>query len=148
MKVSLKVIDKNKSYRLPKYTNMYASGSDLFASLDTMCVELKPNTFMLIGTNISVDLPEGYEFQIRSKSGIALKNNVFVLNSPGTIDSDYRGEIKVILYNLGERSFIIENNMKIAQMVLSKTEQVNFILTEDLSVTERNDGGFGSTGLK
>lgn len=148
MDILLKVVDENRFYKKPEYANEYASGADLYASLDTDNIELKPKEVLLVGTNVSVELPEGYEFQVRSKSGIAYKNSVFVLNSPGTIDSDYRGEIKVILYNLGSEPFIIENGMKIAQLVLSKTNQVNFTLTNNLTETERGVGGFGSTGLK
>ena len=101
----------------------------------------------MIGTGLFFEIPEGYEVQIRPRSGLAAKNGVTVLNTPGTIDSDYRGEIKVILINLGEKDFVINSGDRIAQMVIAKYERVEWTLSEELSETDRGAGGFGSTGV-
>lgn len=142
----------NNSVILPNYATIGSSGLDLYASI-THEIELDCMERVLINTGIIIELPEGYEGQIRSKSGLALNYGIIVLNSPGTIDSDYRGEIKVILYNTSMKNFIIKPNMKIAQLVISKYKKVNLIQydpsidLERSENTERGNKGFGSTGL-
>ena len=111
-------------------------------------VSILPKETKLIGTGLFFEIPNGLEVQIRPRSGLAVKNFITVLNSPGTIDADYRGEIKVVLINHGSKAFEIEDKMRIAQMVVSKYEKVNFELVSDLSESERGSGGFGSTGTK
>ena len=110
-------------------------------------IVLKAGEIKLIKTGLAIALPNGFEAQIRSRSGLSLKNGIIVLNAPGTIDSDYRGEIGIILMNVGQDDFVIENNMRIAQMVITKYESVKLDLVEELDDTVRADGGFGSTGL-
>ena len=116
--VKILIKRKNKNIKIPKYATSGASGLDICACIDNKII-LKPNETSLIPTGLFLSIPEGYEFQIRPRSGLAAKNHITVLNTPGTIDSDYRGEIKVILINLGNRDFEIENGLRIAQMVLS-----------------------------
>ncbi len=128
------------------YATEFSSGIDLIASIDEKII-LKKSQRLLIPSGISIEMPEGYEAQIRSRSGLAWKNGVMVLNSPGTIDNDYRGEIKVILMNFGEEDFIIEPKMRIAQMVFAQFIQGNCIDESDLNDTNRSNGGFGSTGV-
>jgi dUTP pyrophosphatase len=120
---------------------------DLRANL-TESITLKPSGRTLVKTGLFIELPEGYEAQVRPRSGLAYKKGITVLNSPGTIDADYRGEIGVILVNLSAEEFIIENGERVAQMVISKHEQANWVEVEDLEVSERGAGGFGSTGVK
>ena len=133
------------SVKLPEYKTEGASGMDLIAFVDET-INIKPKTSALIPTGISVAFSEDYEIQIRPRSGLAAKNNVSVLNTPGTIDSDYRGEIKVIIYNHGNKDFIINNKDRIAQMVLTPIIKMEFEETENLPETIRGEGGFGSTG--
>ena len=121
---------------------------DLRAYLPDGSISLDPKQRTLIGTGLYFEIPQGFEVQIRPRSGLALKHGVTVLNSPGTIDADYRGEIKVILINHGEEPFLIEHEMRIAQMVVSKYQQVQFKLVKELTSSERGSGGFGSTGTK
>lgn len=132
--------------KLPDYQTIHSSGADLYALLDTP-VTLQPLQRALIPTGISIELPPGYEAQIRPRSGLAINHGITLLNTPGTIDADYRGEIKVIVINLGDKPFTIENNMRIAQMVIAHTLQVTFEVVTELTPTKRNDGGFGHTGL-
>lgn len=134
--------DKDKDVFIPEYKTTGSSGMDLMASEDC---KLAANGVFAVPTNLSVEIPTGYEIQIRPRSGLAIKNGVTVLNSPGTIDSDYRGEIKVILYNTKNYGFKINKGDRIAQMVLSKVEKME-LFGDHLSETERNHGGFGSTG--
>jgi dUTP pyrophosphatase len=132
---------------LPKYATSGSAGMDLVAALrpgETRT--LKPMQRMLIDTGIAISLPEGYEAQVRPRSGLALAYGITVLNAPGTIDSDYRGEIGVLLYNSGDQDFTITRGMRIAQLVVSKYEKVEWNVVLDLSATERGAGGFGSTG--
>lgn len=130
----------------PQYATDGSSGADLYAvNNDEICI--KSNQIALIPCGFSMAIPEGYEAQIRSRSGLALKNGIFVLNSPGTIDSDYRGEVKVILMNLSNSDFFVKKGMKIAQMVIAKVEKVSFCLVDELDDTDRGEGGFGSTGV-
>jgi len=135
--------------KLPQYQTLGSSGLDLVANLeqDTEQIIIKPNKWEIIPTGITVELPDGFEAQIRPRSGLAYKYGVTVLNSPGTIDNDYRGEIKIILINHGHEDFIVKNGDRIAQMIISKYEQVELEEIEFLTETSRNDGGFGSTGV-
>lgn len=131
---------------LPEYKTEFSAGIDLKAYTKENIV-LKTGEIKLIKTGLAIALPNGFEAQIRSRSGLSLKNGIIVLNAPGTIDSDYRGEIGIILMNVGQNDFVIENNMRIAQMVITRYENVKLDLVEELDETTRADGGFGSTGL-
>tara|TARA_B100001093_G_scaffold301298_1_gene287360 strand:+ start:1529 stop:1966 length:438 start_codon:yes stop_codon:yes gene_type:complete len=142
-KVLIKKLDQ--AVKLPNYKTNGASGMDLMAFIKEP-INLKPKSSYLVPTGISVAFSEDYEIQIRPRSGLAFKNNISILNAPGTIDSDYRGEIKVIVYNHGNEDFIINNDDRIAQMVLTPILKVEFEETEDLPKTMRGEGGFGSTG--
>ena len=133
------------SVKLPSYKTSGASGMDLMAYMDKS-IELKPGESCLVPTGLSVAFPEEYEIQIRPRSGLAAKNNISVLNTPGTIDSDYRGELKVILFNHGKKNFKINNNDRIAQMILTPVVKMNLEETNELPQSIRGDGGFGSTG--
>ena len=135
------------SVKLPSYKTDGASGMDLMAYIDKS-IELKPGESCLVPTGLSVAFPKEYEIQIRPRSGLAAKSNISVLNTPGTIDSDYRGEIKVILFNHGNKSFKINNNDRIAQMVLVPIIKMEFEEVDSLPDTVRGQGGFGSTGKK
>lgn len=138
--------DAFKPYILPRYTTEGASGLDLFSSNEKENIILKPKEIKLVDTNISVEIPNGMEAQIRSRSGLSLKHGIFVLNSPGTIDSDYRGPIGIILANFSDKAFTIGPFTRIAQMVFSKVVKVNLVETPSLNKTKRDAGGFGSTG--
>ena len=142
-----KILIKKLNQRaiIPKYETFGASGLDLSANLEKNIV-LKPGEKCLIPTGIAVTIPNGYEFQIRPRSGLAMKNSITVLNTPGTIDAHYRGEIKVIIINLGNKNFEITNGTRIAQMVLCPISKAKLLEVEDLDSTKRGDGGFGSTG--
>ena len=131
---------------LPEYKTEFSAGMDLKAYTKENIV-LKAGEIKLIKTGLTIALPNGFEAQIRSRSGLSLKNGIIVLNAPGTIDSDYRGEIGIILMNVGQNDFVIENNMRIAQMVITRYENYKLDLVEELDDTARADGGFGSTGL-
>lgn len=135
----------NQKAIIPKYETLGASGLDLSANLEKNIV-LKPGEKCLVPTGIAVTIPNGYEFQIRPRSGLAMKNSITVLNTPGTIDADYRGEIKVIIINLGNKNFEIANGTRIAQMVLCPISKAKLLEVDDLDNTTRGDGGFGSTG--
>lgn len=145
MAITVKYTRKEGSI-VPEYKSAGASGADVFAFL-AKTVVIKPGERCLIPTGISVEIPEGYEAQIRPRSGLALKYGITVLNSPGTIDSDYRGDIGVVLINLGNESFSVSNGDRIAQFVLSSTEKCSFYLTSDLGESTRGIGGYGSTGI-
>ena len=142
-KVLIKKLDS--SVKLPAYKTNGASGMDLMAFIDTS-ITLKPQKSCLVSTGISVAFPSDFEIQIRPRSGLAAKHNISVLNTPGTIDSDYRGEIKIILYNHGESDFLINNKDRIAQMILVPVIKMNLEETDTLPETVRGEGGFGSTG--
>ena len=144
----MKVRVAHDSIDLPEYETNSSAGMDLRAYLPDGSISLDPKQRTLIGTGLFFEIPQGFEVQIRPRSGLALKHGVTVLNSPGTIDVDYRGEIKVILINHGEEPFLIEHEMRIAQMVVSKYQQVQFKLVKELTSSERGSGGFGSTGTK
>ena len=135
----------NQKAIIPKYETLGASGLDLSANLEKNIV-LKPGEKCLVPTGIAVTIPNEYEFQIRPRSGLAMKNSITVLNTPGTIDADYRGEIKVIIINLGNKNFEIANGTRIAQMVLCPISKAKLLEVNDLDNTTRGDGGFGSTG--
>ncbi len=144
-KVKVKVKKLYDKSILPKYMNVGDAGADLFAYLDDDFI-LHPNCRCLISTGLSMAIPLGYEVQIRPRSGLAHKYGITVLNSPGTIDSTYRGEIKVILYNSSNENFVIKDGDRIAQMVLKEVPHADFDVVDNLDETERGDGGFGSTG--
>ena len=143
----IKVLIKklNSSVQLPSYKTNGASGMDLMAFIEKP-INLKPGKSCIIPTGLSVAFSAEYEIQIRPRSGLAAKNNISVLNTPGTIDSDYRGEIKIILINLGTKNFIINNKDRVAQMVLTPIVKMELEETNDLPETIRGEGGFGSTG--
>ena len=143
----VKVLIKKLSpeVQLPSYKTSGASGMDLMAFIKSS-VTVKPKTSSLVPTGLSIAFSEDYEIQIRPRSGLAAKNNISVLNTPGTIDSDYRGEIKVIIYNHGNENFIINNGDRIAQMILTPVVKMELEETGDLPKTIRGEGGFGSTG--
>ena len=140
----VKIINKSNN-QLPAYETASSAGMDLRAFLDSDIV-LKPFKRKLIPTGLYIELPDGYEAQIRPRSGLAIKSGITVLNSPGTIDADYRGEIKVILINLSDSDFTIKSGERICQMVIAKHEKAEFIEVEEISETERGAGGFGHTG--
>jgi dUTP pyrophosphatase len=142
--MKIKVINQSK-HPLPEYQTPLSAGLDLRANLDEP-VLMMPLERKLIGTGLFIELPEGYEAQIRPRSGLAFKYGLSVLNTPGTVDADYRGEIKVLLVNLSNEPFKVENGERIAQMVVAKHEQIQWELAEVLSNTIRGAGGYGSTG--
>ena len=135
----------NPSVQLPSYKTNGASGMDLMAYVQKP-INLKPGKSCIVPTGLSIAFPQKYEIQIRPRSGLAAKDNISVLNTPGTIDSDYRGELKIILFNHGNKNFIINNNDRVAQMVLAPTFKMELEETNDLPESIRGDGGFGSTG--
>lgn len=141
-----RIVNKSK-HQLPNYSTIASAGMDLRASLDEPIV-LKPLERFLVPTGIFIELPLHYEAQVRPRSGLAAKNGITVLNTPGTIDADYRGEIKVILVNLSNEEFTIHDGDRIAQMVVAKHENVVWQAVEELNDTERGAGGFGSSGIK
>ena len=143
--INLSVINKSNN-PLPKYQTKQSAGVDLCAFLSSDLV-LKPNDRRLIGTGLHIALPDGYEAQIRPRSGLAFKHGITIINSPGTIDADYRGEIKIALINHSNEDFVIKSGDRIAQMVISKYEQISFLLTESLDETERGEEGYGHTGI-
>jgi len=142
--MNISIVNKS-NHPLPEYATKLSAGLDLRAFIDED-IELKPLQRTLVPTGLFIALPEGTEAQIRPRSGLAFKNGITVLNSPGTIDADYRGEIKVLLVNLSSDVFVIKNGERIAQMIINKFEKANFNLVEDLDETERGAGGFGHTG--
>ncbi|MEK6746348.1 MAG: dUTP diphosphatase [Pseudomonadota bacterium] len=132
---------------LPAYATQQAAGADLMAAIDSDII-LAPFARQLIPTGIAIALPVGFEAQIRPRSGLALKNGITLLNTPGTIDADYRGEIKILMINLGQEDFVISRGMRIAQLIIAPVAQVQWQQMEILDDTARSDGGFGSTGVK
>ncbi len=139
-------IVNSSSHKLPAYSTLHAAGMDLVANLNEPVV-IKPMRRVLIPTGLFIELPVGYEAQIRPRSGLALKKGITVLNSPGTIDADYRGEIGIILINLSDEDFVVSNGDRICQMVVAKHETVQWDLCESLNDTSRGEGGFGHTGI-
>ena len=144
--MKIKIINKSR-HQLPGYSTQLSAGMDLRANLDEGVI-LKPLERGLIPTGLFIELPEGYEAQIRPRSGLAIKNGVTVLNSPGTIDSDYRGEICAILINLSNENFMVNDGERICQMIISKHEKAEWEIVEILGDSERGSGGFGHTGGK
>ncbi len=144
--MKIKIIN-NSSHNLPHYETIASAGMDLRANLSESRI-LKPLERSIVGTGIFIEIPIGYEAQVRPRSGLAAKKGITVLNAPGTIDADYRGEIGVILVNLSNEDFTIENGERVAQLVIAKHERAEWIEVEILSETSRGEGGFGSTGTK
>ncbi|GGX31957.1 dUTP diphosphatase [Aquimarina muelleri] len=144
--MKIKIINQS-SHNLPNYETIASAGMDLRANIKDS-VTLKPLERTIIKTGLFIELPIGYEAQVRPRSGLAAKNGITVLNAPGTIDADYRGEIGVILVNLSNENFTIENGERVAQMVIAKHERAEWLPVLELSETSRGEGGFGSTGVK
>ena len=146
MAMKIKIVNKSK-HSLPEYATSASAGMDLRANIDQP-ITLKSLQRTLVSTGLFIELPVGYEAQIRPRSGLAFKNGLTVLNSPGTIDADYRGEIKVLLVNLSNENFTVENGERIAQMIIAAHEKVEWEQVESLEETVRGAGGFGHTGVK
>ncbi len=144
--MTIKIINKSQ-HELPNYETIASAGMDLRADLSEP-ITLKPLDRAIVKTGLFIELPVGYEAQVRPRSGLAAKKGITVLNSPGTVDADYRGEIGVILVNLSNENFVVENGERIAQLVIAKHERAEWIQVETLSETSRGEGGFGSTGVK
>lgn len=147
-KIDLNIKRISKTFEdipLPAYSTEGSSGMDIRAAIENDLV-LKAGKLILVPTNLSIEIPIGYEIQVRPRSGLAAKNGIGVLNSPGTIDSDYRGEVKIILFNFGEEDFIIKRGDRIAQLVLAEVTLANINQVEDLNSSQRGEGGFGHTG--
>lgn len=144
--MQIKIINKS-NHALPHYETIASAGMDLRANIDE-AITLKPLDRTIVKTGLFIELPIGFEAQVRPRSGLAAKKGITVLNAPGTVDADYRGEIGVILVNLSNEDFTIENGERIAQLVIAKHERAEWIEVETLSETSRGEGGFGSTGTK
>jgi dUTP pyrophosphatase len=144
--MKINIINKSQ-HALPNYETTASAGMDLRANV-TESVTLAPLGRTVIKTGLFIELPIGYEAQVRPRSGLAFKNGITVLNSPGTVDADYRGEIGVILVNLSNETFVIQNGERIAQLIIAKHERADWIEVQELSETSRGEGGFGSTGVK
>jgi dUTP pyrophosphatase len=144
--MTIKIINKSE-HDLPSYETIASAGMDLRATIEAP-ITLKPLERTIVKTGLFIELPIGYEAQVRPRSGLAAKKGITVLNSPGTVDADYRGEIGVILVNLSNEDFVIENGERIAQLIIAKHERAEWIEVEELSETARGEGGFGSTGVK
>ncbi|RLJ69887.1 deoxyuridine 5'-triphosphate nucleotidohydrolase [Hydrogenivirga caldilitoris] len=147
VRIKVKRLPHAEGIELPSYATQHSAGLDLRAALEEP-VTLKPMERALIPTGFIFEIPEGYEGQVRPRSGLAVKKGITVLNSPGTIDSDYRGEVKVILINLGQEDVVIGRGERIAQLVIAPVSRVELVEVEELSATARGDGGFGSTGVE
>ncbi|NLC93607.1 MAG: dUTP diphosphatase [Treponema sp.] len=145
MNVKVKCIAKNGAV-VPEYKTAGAAGADVCSLVDSPLL-LKKGKFKVVPTGLFFEIPLGYEIQVRPRSGLAAKNGITVLNTPGTIDSDYRGELKIILINLGEEDFVINSGDRIAQIIISPVIQADFSIVDSLSTTERGNKGFGSTGV-
>ena len=146
VKIQVKQLPHGKGLPLPRYMSIHAAGMDLTAAVEGEIL-LAPGERKLIPTGISIAVPEGFEAQVRPRSGLAIKHGISVCNTPGTIDSDYPGEVGVILINHGDKDFAIKRGDRIAQMIINKVEKAELLMVEDLPETERNAGGFGHTGL-
>lgn len=144
--VNIKVVNKGHQ-PLPAYATVQSAGLDLRANLEESVV-LRPMERRLIPTGLHIALPEGYEAQVRPRSGLALKHGITVLNSPGTIDADYRGEVMVLLVNFSDKDFVVNDGERIAQLVVARYEQAELVLVDALDETERGSGGYGHTGVK
>ncbi|MBU0629489.1 MAG: dUTP diphosphatase [Candidatus Margulisbacteria bacterium] len=147
LKVQVKVLPHGSGLPLPKYMTDHSAGMDLCAAVEKEVV-IPSGEWKLVPTGLAIALPEGYEAQVRPRSGLALKQGVSVLNTPGTVDADYRGEVGVILMNHSKNDLLIKRGDRIAQMIINKFERIVFDEVEELSVTERGAGGFGSTGKR
>jgi dUTP pyrophosphatase len=145
--MTVKIINKSDN-NLPAYETSSSAGMDLRAYLPEGPITLKPMQRTLVPTGLFMEIPEGYEGQVRPRSGLAIKHGITVLNTPGTIDADYRGEVKIILINLSDTDFVINSGERVAQIVFAKCEQMEVVNAETLSETERGEGGFGHTGRK
>ena len=143
--MQVRIVNKSK-HQLPEYETIHSAGLDLRANLDAP-ITLKPLERSFVPTGLFIELPVGYEAQIRPRSGLAIKHGISILNTPGTIDSDYRGELKAIVVNLSNEPFVINDGERICQMVISSYERVEWILSKQLSETARGEGGFGHTGI-
>ena len=144
--MTIKIINKSQ-HALPNYETNASAGMDLRANLNE-AILLKPLERAIVKTGLFIELPIGYEAQVRPRSGLAAKKGITVLNSPGTVDADFRGEIGVIIVNLSNEEFIVENGERIAQLIIAKHERAEWIEVQELSETSRGEGGFGSTGVK
>ena len=144
--IQVKVVNRGNQ-QLPTYATAQSAGLDLRANIDEPVI-LHPMERKLISTGLHIALPEGFEAQVRPRSGLALKHGITVLNSPGTIDADYRGEIMVLLINFSQENFVINSGERIAQMIITKFEQIKWNVTDCLDKTERGQGGYGHTGVK
>lgn len=144
--MEVKIVNRSR-FALPEYATMHSAGLDLRANLEQQ-IELKPLERVMVPTGLYIELPEGHEAQVRPRSGLAAKHGISIVNTPGTIDPDYRGEIKVILVNLSDKVFILEPGERIAQMVIARFEHLSWNQVETLSETDRGEGGFGHTGVK
>ncbi len=147
MDIKIKRLQNSNGLDIPSYATSNSAGIDLQAAISEDII-IKPGKRVLIKTGIAIALPDGYEAQIRPRSGLAYKNGITVLNAPGTIDADYRGEIGVILINHSDEDFVVSSGMRIAQMIISSYTKANLTVVDELSETVRGEGGFGSTGLK
>lgn len=145
--ICIKILAHGMGIDIPSYATCGSAGLDLRAAIEQP-MTIQRNEIVKIPCGFCIDIPEGYEGQIRTRSGLSFNYGVIVLNAPGTIDSDYRGEVMIIMTNLGEDNFIVERNMRVAQLIISKFEKANLSIVKDLSQTLRGDGGFGSTGTK
>lgn len=145
LKILLTQTDEGKDLPIPQYMSVQAAGMDLYACVQEDVI-LKSSEIKLISTGIKIALPEGFEAQIRPRSGLAFKHGISLVNSPGTIDADYRGEIKIIMINFGPKDFVIKRGERIAQMVINKIEQAQWEIVDNLDESERGIGGFGHTG--
>jgi len=146
IEVKIKRLPNSEGLALPAYATEHSAGMDLIAGIDEDII-ISPMERKLISTGIAIALPDGYEAQIRPRSGLALKNGITIANTPGTIDADYRGEIKVIMINLGNEDFVVQRGMRISQMIIAPVTRIEWQQVDDLNKTSRNEGGFGSTGV-
>ena len=144
--MEVKILNKS-AFELPQYATTHSAGMDLKANIPES-ITIEPLKRVLVPTGLYIELPEGYEAQIRPRSGLAVKHGIGIVNSPGTIDSDYRGEIKIILVNLSDQPFVLIPGERIAQMVVAKFERVDWVIADKLGESERGEGGFGSTGKR
>ncbi|MDR3179962.1 MAG: dUTP diphosphatase [Holosporaceae bacterium] len=147
MRVPIKILENGNELAIPAYATEESAGMDLRAAINADTI-IKPGARALIPTGIAIALPLGFEAQIRPRSGLAHKYGITVLNSPGTVDSDYRGELKVLLINFGEENFVLERGMRIAQLVVHKCEHVSLQVVDSLDETIRSENGYGSTGIR
>jgi len=146
MVIKLKIINKDIETKIPSYATENSAGMDL-SSASKDDIVLKPMCTELIPTNLIIEIPPGFEGQIRPRSGLALKHNIGIINSPGTIDADYRGEIKILLTNFGNKPYTVKFGERVAQLIISKAEKAEIKIDDDISETGRNSGGFGHTGI-